>query len=120
MAFLTAAEVVLAAESQSTDRLPTFKVLVISDSDVFPVLDEVKKYFWNASVEINAVDLSETGSSELEKIVTSPSSQHYFHTPVLNGGRQAIVDDVCTTLLEGKSRCKFKSIYCFVWSVLTC
>ena len=102
MAFLTAAEAVVAAESQSVGRAPNFKVLVISNSDVFPVMDDVKRYFLNASVEINAVDLSKAGSSDLQKIVTSPSAEHYFHTPVINHGQQSVIDYVCAALLKGK------------------
>jgi hypothetical protein len=100
MAFLTAAEAVVAAESQSADRVPNFKVLVISDSDVFPVMGDVKDYFLNGSVEINALDLSRDGTLELQKIVTSPSTQHYLHTPVINDSQQ--VEKICEILLKGK------------------
>jgi hypothetical protein len=105
MAFLTAAEAVVAAESQSTGQISNYKVLVISDSEVFPVMDDVKNYFLNASVEINAVDLSKDGSSELERIVTVPSAEHYFHSPVINTG---LHDDVCKTLLKGKVKLVYK------------
>ena len=112
MAFLTAAEAVVAVESQSKDRVSNFKVLVISDSDIFPVMDDVKNYFLNASVEINALDLSEAGSSELEKIVTSPSDQHYFHNPVINDGLEGLIDDICTALLRGKLLLILRENFC--------
>ncbi|CAB4029378.1 Hypothetical predicted protein, partial [Paramuricea clavata] len=111
MAFLTAAEAVVAAESQSTGQISNFKVLVISDSEVFPVMDDVKNYFLNASVEINAVDLSKDGSSELERIVTVPSAEHYFHSPVINTGLQSVVDDVCKTLLKAPSQKNVKPFF---------
>lgn len=103
MAFLTAAEAVVAAESHTAGLAPNFKVLVISNSDAFPVMDDVKSYFLNASVEINAVDLSKAGTSDLQKIVTLPSTEHYFHTPVINQGQQSVVDSVCSALLKGKA-----------------
>ena len=109
MAFLTAAEAVVAAESQSAGRAPNFKVLVISNSDVFPVMGDVKNYFLNASVEINAVDLSKAGSSDLQKIVTLPSAEHYFHSPVINQSQQSVVDSVCAALLKGKAIVFFTS-----------
>lgn len=101
MAFLTAAEAVVAAESQSNGRVPIFKVLVISDSDIFPVMEDVKNYFLNASVEINAVDLSKSGSIELKNMVSSPSTEHYFHSPLINFV-QSDINDICSILLKGK------------------
>lgn len=102
VAFLTAAEAVVAAESQSTDSRGTdFKVLVISHSDVFPIIDNVGRYFLNASVEINAVDLSSNGNSELMNIVTAPVTKHYFHPQVFDEDKSALVRQVCETLLKG-------------------
>ena len=102
MAFLTAAEAVVAAQSQKDDHISNFKVLIISNSKTFPIMDDVKNYFLNASVEIDALDLSSNGSSDLKSIVSSPSEKHYFHSPVINSGQEPIMNDVCATLSEGK------------------
>ena len=100
VAFLTAAEAVMAAEAQNEDHESYFKILVLSSSDMFPVARDVKQYFVNASVEINAMDLNEHGSSELKDTVTSPALEHYFYKPALNDRK--IIKNICSNLLKGK------------------
>ena len=114
MAFLTAAEAVVAAQSQaSTEPVSNFKVLVISDSDAFPVMKDVKDFFQNADVEINAVDLSKTGSTELQMVASMPLTRHYFHTPVIHTAQQTVVSDVCASLSKGKRLTPSKFLSCF-------
>lgn len=68
MGFLTIAEIVMAADSpNAAGPVADFKVLVISDSDVFLVLTDVSEYFSNASVEVNALDLSRGGNLKLKE-----------------------------------------------------
>ena len=102
MAFLTAAEVLVAdeAENEFEDKDSLYKLLVISDSNDFPVIRDVTNFFANASVDIHAIDLSEKGSQELEQAVTSPSSEHYLHNP--SPTDREWIQDICAKLVKGK------------------